>query len=436
MPALDKYHDKTKAPKGRQKCQFTYYSKIEKNEQKNWRRLNNILEKLAVQSWNAYFCYGFEVMGPLLFGFSKWLHKIAVDQRIEHLYFLSRDGYLLLKAYQELYSSDGIPTSYMYISRKVVREAQLWMKSDLCEVSKLFPENIFLECDEFCKYFNVAGAESVRIWEDCGLSAKMRFLPKDLLRDCRLKNFYEKIKPWIIEESKKSYEKVVQYLHQNQFSGKVGIVDIGWAGTIQTCLETILPNDTTTEIVGFYLGLTQKAAEKKNRFAFIADDEEPQEFAAGFVEYPFLAPEGSLLGYSTDSDGFIIPKLASFEYDQMDHDIVKNMQAGAIYFIRCVKDFIQGEFTWDSAFSYANLKRISKHPTLRETNTFGDLTYYDGGKRQIAAPKTIAYYLFHPRDFLYDLSVSGWRIGFLKRFLKINLDYNRLLKLYKNTHKT
>ena len=96
----DKYRIKTKASKNLQKCQFTHLSKIEKNEQKNWRRLGSILESLTVQTWDKYYRYGFEVIGPLLFGFSKWLHKIAVEQRIEHLYFLSRDGYLLLKAYR------------------------------------------------------------------------------------------------------------------------------------------------------------------------------------------------------------------------------------------------------------------------------------------------------------------------------------------------
>lgn len=431
MPASDRYHIETEKPMNQQKCQFTYPSKIEKHERRNWSRLANVMKSLTKRSWNTYFRYGFEVIGPLLFGFSRWLHKSAMNQGIEHLYFLSRDGYLLMSAYKEVYPNDIVPASYLYVSRKTVREAQLWLKSDLCDVSKLFPENIFLEYDEFCRYFNIDGAESAQAREECGLSDKMRFLPKDLLKDFRLRNFYEKIKPRIIEESKKVYEKIIQYLHQNQFSGKVGIVDIGWAGTIQDCLETIASYDTNTEIIGFYLGLTHKAAGIKNRFSFISDNEEPQEFDAGFVEYPFLAPEGSLIGYAADPEGIIIPQLADFEYDQKERDIVESMQVGALYFVQCAKDFSRDKFKWDATFSYANLKRISKHPMLCEVGIFGDLAYYDGGKRQIAAPKSIAYYLLHPRDFPYDLSVSGWRIGFLKRFLKIGLDYNKLLKLYK-----
>lgn len=438
MSTTGSFHEETnttiKLLRNRQKSSFIKLSGLSETKRHNWDRLNAMMGKLADPSWNVYFQYGFEVLGPILYGFSKWLHEIVSVQKVDYLFFLSRDGYLLQKAYEELYPNDSTPSSYLYVSRKVVREAQLWMKPDLNEVSKLFPEHIYLERGEFCAYFNVEGEEALRVWEDCGLPAKMRFLPGDLLRGQRLANFYERMKPRIIEKNKESYSRMMAYLHQNQFSGKVGIVDIGWKGTIQNCLETILQNDEDAvhEIVGFYLGLTREAAKAKNKFSFIPAEEEPQEFDAGLVEYPFLAPEGSLLGYAMGQDGAITPKKANYEYDQTEHEIVKSMQAGALHFVQCARDFLPEEFIWDAAFSYANLKRLSKHPTLREVKIFGDLVYYDGGKRRIAAPRSFTHYLLHPRDFPYDLSVSGWRIGFLKRFLKVGLDYNKLLKIYKN----
>lgn len=405
-------------------------------KRENCKKQKEMLTKPKDPSRDDFFQYGTDVIGPLLFGFCKWLHKKTSSQNLRHLFFLSRDGYLLFDAYKELYPADKLTTSYLYISRKAVREAQLWLNPDLYEVSRLFPERTYLKREEFCKYFNVEGSEAEHIWVDCGLPLDMHFLPKDIPNDRRMTDFYERMKPCIIEQSKQSYSKIVQYLQQNQFCGRVGIVDIGWRGTIQKCLETIFQNDrkSRTVIVGFYLGLTQEAAQMKNRFSFIAAEEKPYEFVAGLVEYPFLAPEGSLLGYSEGPDGYITTELANCEYDKEELEIVKNMQAGALHFINYAKDFPPEEFTWDAPFSYANLKRFSKHPTLQEVNTFGDLAYYDGEKRQLAAPRSFTHYLFHPKDFPYDLSVSGWRIGFLKRFFKVGLDYNKLLKLYKNAH--
>lgn len=417
------------------KTRFTQVHQIEKENRDEWNELNAVMNKLADPAWDIYFRYGFEVLGPLLFGFCRWLYKAASDRGIRHLFFLSRDGYLLYNAYKILYPANEIKTSYLYISRKVARQAQIWLNNDLSEVSKLFPENIFLEPKEFFNYFDIAGNRADEIWKDCGLTKDMRFLPKDLIYDERFSFFYRQMRPQIIEGSKNAYDRMMEYLHQNRFYGRVGIVDIGWRGTIQDCLEVILQGDTgsESEVIGFYLGLSLKADNKENKLSFIAPDEEPQEFDAGFVEYPFLAPEGSLLGYSTSSDHTIKPILTDYEYDRENHKIVRSMQDGAMYFVKRAKEFPNERFTWEASFSYANLKRISKHPKLREAKMFGDLAYFDGGKRQIAAPRSIIHYLVHMKDFAYDLSVSGWKIGFLKRLFKVKFDYYKMLKIYKNS---
>lgn len=416
------------------KYQFTCIHKMEKSQQKNWDKLKKTMDKWAVPGKNIYFQYGFEVLGPLLFGFCMWLHKTVKEQNLDHLFFLSRDGYLLLNAYKILYSAAEIPISYLYISRKAAREAQICLNADLSEVRKLFPQNAYVKCREFCMYLNIEDDKSIHILKECGLTEDTRFLPKDLLCDSRLRNFYEQVKPRVVKNSGKTYSEMLQYLHQNDFCGKVGIVDIGWRGTIQDCLQTILQSDVESqcEIIGCYLGLSSEVAGQKNKLSFIAPEEEPQEFDAGFVEYPFLAPEGSLLGYSNEPDHTIKPVLADYEYDKESHNIAKNMQDGALYFVKCAKESMDEKFTWDAGFSYANLKRLSKHPTLKEVNIFGNLAYYDGGKREVAAPKSLGHYLMHIKEFPYDLSVSGWRIGFLKRLFKIGIDYNRLLKMYKN----
>lgn len=417
-----------------QQTLFTRVSKMAKPQQNSWKKLKTIMNGLINPAWDSAFRYGFEVLGPTLFGFCRWLYERSKEIGIEHLFFLSRDGYLLLNAYKELYPASEIPISYLYISRKVAREAQVWLNPNASEISALFPENTYLECGEFCQYFSIDEGEADAAWKACDLTKHTRFLPRDILRDERLASFYRRIKPLMIEKSRQAYGKMIQYLHQNQFGGKVGLVDIGWKGTIQNCLQVIIQSDPEVkcEMVGLYLGLSGGASKSGNKMSFIAPDEEPQEFDAGFVEYPFLAPEGSLVGYDVALDGSIKPILAEYEYDREDHDVIRNMQEGALQFIKSTKEFSSEDFPWDAPFSYANLKRVSKHPTLYEAKLFGNLTHYDGGKRRIAAPRSIAHYLLHPKDFPYDLSVSGWRIGFLRRLLKIELDYNQLLKIYKN----
>lgn len=65
---------------------------------------------------------GYEVIGPILYYFTQWLHDKIVDNEIEKVFFLSRDGYLLEKAYEDMYGkSDNI--KYLQISSKAVRNA-------------------------------------------------------------------------------------------------------------------------------------------------------------------------------------------------------------------------------------------------------------------------------------------------------------------------
>lgn len=423
-------------PCGLRKTQFTCIHKMEKTQRDGWKKLKAVMDGWMDPGQDAFFQYGFEVLGPLLFGFCRWLHERAAEQKVGRLFFLSRDGYLILKAYEELFPSGTVPASYLYISRKAARGAQLWLHPDLTEVVGHFPQYAYLECREFCRYFNIESHEAEHAWEDCGLGKNRRFLPGDLLHDKQLAEFYERMKPWIMEESRKAYAGMAGYLRQNQFAGKVGVVDIGWKGTIQNCLEVILQDGMRMEceIVGCYLGLSRDAACAGNKLSYIPPAEDVQEFDAGFVEYPFLAPEGSLLGYSHGEDDAVKPVLADDEYDSGSRLAAQNIQEGALYFIKCAKELPVGSFIWDPSFSYANLKRISKCPRLWEAELFGDLAYYDGGKRQIAAPGSFTHYLLHMKDFPYDLSVSGWRIAFLKRLFKIGFDYNKMLKIYKNIH--
>ena len=69
-------------------------------------KLRAIMNGFVSEQWDLYYRYGFEVIGPLLFGFSKWIHESAKKNNINELFFLARDGKLLQKAYQVLYAGE------------------------------------------------------------------------------------------------------------------------------------------------------------------------------------------------------------------------------------------------------------------------------------------------------------------------------------------
>jgi hypothetical protein len=67
--------------------------------------------------------FGYVILGPLLAGFADWLHEGAIDQGIEKLGFLTREGPILRSAYEALYPNSQIETSTVVASRRIVRNA-------------------------------------------------------------------------------------------------------------------------------------------------------------------------------------------------------------------------------------------------------------------------------------------------------------------------
>jgi hypothetical protein len=59
---------------------------------------------------------GFTYGGPLILGFVNFIHKYALENNIDKIFFVSRDGYILQKVYDFLYND--IPSKYIYWSRQ------------------------------------------------------------------------------------------------------------------------------------------------------------------------------------------------------------------------------------------------------------------------------------------------------------------------------
>lgn len=69
--------------------------------------------------WKVYskdYEYGYIYGGLFVVGYCRFIHRIVMENKIEKLLFLSRDGYILQKAYHLLYPDD-IPAEYVLWSR-------------------------------------------------------------------------------------------------------------------------------------------------------------------------------------------------------------------------------------------------------------------------------------------------------------------------------
>ncbi len=78
--------------------------------------------KLTSKERSEYFNFGFQYFGPFLYGFTKWLSGRLSEEGLTNVFFFSRDGYMMQKAF-ELLEPDFPKTKYVYFSRKSLRQS-------------------------------------------------------------------------------------------------------------------------------------------------------------------------------------------------------------------------------------------------------------------------------------------------------------------------
>lgn len=392
-----------------------------------WRDINTVLSGHLYGNESLFYLYGIEVLSPLLLGFSNWLNNELTKKGIKKVFFLARDGFLLQKSFFELFPENSLEIKYLYVSRKALRRPALYLVDCFSDFISFIPTNRFLSKEDMYDLFNLTDKE-ISFWNKAGFKDEEILFTSNLIENKKLNHFYELIKNSPL--TKKSYEDYLQYLSLNDFSGNVGIVDIGWAGTIQKSLQKICSN---ASIHGFYVGLTKLAEKNIKGIGYIPSKYNPQIATAGLFEYPFLADEGSLKNITIEK-GEININLCEYEYSNDPNNLsyIHEIQKGVIDGLRILKKIPNSNLLIDPNISYRELHRITKKPSLNEAKIFGTLNFYDGVSRPLASPKSLLSYSISPKKFIKDFSDSGWKVGFLRRLLRLPLPYAALLDYVRN----
>ena len=259
-----------------------------------WNSIDTVLSGRLTGNESYYYRYGFEVLSPFLCAFSVWLHDNAKKKGVKKLFFLARDGFLLQKVYVRMMGRDALPNVYLYVSRRALRIPVLYTCEKLEDFISFIPRNKYLSRKELFDLFGLE-EEDKNAWIDAGFDIDENVFTNTIVNNEKFERFYKKIEGRCKQKSKEAYSAYIEYLKINNFVGNVGIVDIGWAGTIQRCINRIIPSmEEKVNISAFYVGLTEEAERTLEGKGYIPSSLKPQVATAGLFEYPFLAQEGSL----------------------------------------------------------------------------------------------------------------------------------------------
>ncbi len=252
---------------------------------------------------------GYSIVGPMMGAYVAWLLRQADRHGVELLCFFSRDGYLLKKLAEAMGGSHhdaSCQFKYLHGSRMAFRKTALNPFDNEAQKWSLFTfarntingieQRLGVTPGSISKHFPQLPANE-------RLSAKSLTDIKQVFRD-------ETLVAQIQEASKIQKRLFADYLNQQNINTdqKIGVVDIGWGGTLQACLKKTLGDTDALNMMGFYFGISDDHLEKlktsKDAVSFEYEHHGCNVFYrdAKFFEILASAPEGSTVGYQRDGE--------------------------------------------------------------------------------------------------------------------------------------
>lgn len=379
---------------------------------------------------------GYEIFGPLLLGFCRWVHRMSRECHVDTLLFLARDGLIIKRAYDLLFPDDD--QQYFYISRRAAIVPLLADNLDIEEMLNVsgLPNDFTVRT--FISKLGLDMAQVDSQAKQYDLAPETRLIRSDFANNIKLSKFYESIKEDVFTNSTDEQQDLKGYLRQELVGGeKYGLVDVGWAGSIQRALiQDFKLAGIDASTVGFYIGIKRSDLWKPDfeMYGFLFDlHSNPlvrmrQQIYNELYELFFSAPYGSVIRFRDGDEGYT-PVLAKYEFEGTSYwDFFEQFQNGAIAYVTDARDGLcQENAELEPQALLKRIERIGLNPTYEEAVLFGNLPFLDYNLSYLAKPKPISAYLRHPNHFVNDFKNAWWKPGFAKRIFRLPINYGELM---------
>lgn len=273
---------------------------------------------------------GYYMLGMHLLGFVKWFTENAIEQGYDTLSFISRDGWLPMKAYEILrrFYKNAPPSGYIYTSRKAAIPCAIKDKSDLYS---LYDCINLQKCtpNELAKMLEpVLTDHASEIYEEKGIKTDEPIGSRDKFLDF-MGILYEN--HFSGEKSDRFTAEVKNYFDP-LLKGKSAVVDIGYSGRTQEMLTKTLGRP----IDAFYVHTHDEtccARERKFGFKVNSFYDFTPSITGAVRELMFSQYAPSCIGYEPNGKGGAAPVFEPFEDIYPLKYLVGQLQSGALLMI-------------------------------------------------------------------------------------------------------
>ncbi|MBQ7004231.1 MAG: hypothetical protein IJN57_09770 [Oscillospiraceae bacterium] len=332
-----------------------------------------------------------QVTAPVLFTYVWYVLREAERMGLKRLYFLARDGYVLLEIAKEIVKvcPVGLELRYLYCSRASLRMPSYHRIPEAEAMDLLLHRGTNLTVQHILDRADVSDTQRKAVYEALGMNAETASAKLsendfnaicDKLRNC---NIFRSI---VMENSRAAYETAMPYFIQEGLTDgtRFGIVDSGWTGSMQRSLRQL--SDEIPPMTGFYFGMFARRKSSGdgiyNTWYFSADSSISvrTKFNNNLFECMCAAPHGMTIGYRQDTDRRYVPVMKPYDDTAATDAVIRTQISSCQAFAACCAARISYQ-DFDPArmhdISRQLLTALMYRPDKNEAEAFSCFTFCD-----------------------------------------------------------
>ena len=353
-----------------------YYKRLAEREHAYYKKSNYSLGysvMSSIQINNKYlnglddywYDFGITIASSIYYDLTSWL--VTQIQHKDHIFFLGRDGYIPYKIYSWLRErNDSLPKAqYLMASRRAYVYPTLL---DLAQEDAL--DYLLLYNDSFNQklllsdLLNNLGLPSEKyntqlIENNIDINTVINDHTKS-----NVKNFLKQIWEDIVKQLKAEKDALFKYFELMGVldASEVNVFDIGWAGSTQQALKQLLHK----KINGYYFATHEnvKAEMRQEVTSYLFHLGQPlhlnKKVMLNVMMYEFLfsAPTESLIKFSINEQGELIPITKNVENNTLMYKAIEAILSGALHVIEALesnKKYINSVTKDEAIYAYQAL---------------------------------------------------------------------------------
>jgi predicted HAD superfamily hydrolase len=375
---------------------------------------------------------GTKIAGPILLGYVIWILKTAKQRKVKTIYFIARDGQILLQIAQKIQNkvAPDIELRYLYGSR------QAWHLPAMNSIGErefnwIFEADPFLTIDIIARRLELSPIliiDELKRISDKQWTSHQKLTHSDIQQLKRVLCETHLLKR-ILENANKNREALIEYLKQENLweNNSWILVDLGWKGRLQDSLQNIFHfSGKNQSIYGLYFGLidTHTSKNKKAYFFYPGCNVPNQDIGNKFVNFLEIftaADHGGTLSYYFDSITHSWkPKLTETNNSDVIRWGLDPLRNGLTKYIEEITEYLDcfaiDENNFFTELSFNIMKNTLNHPDLQDAKMLGKFPFSSDQAgshvRQFAPPINLKKFLILTfRNTINPVEITYWKNG-------------------------